>query len=474
MKTTMAMSVLCAAFAAGSAGGADWPQWGGGPGRNMVNTVEKNVPTDWDVATGHNIKWVAKLGSKSYGNPVVAGGRIYIGSNNEGRYDTKIDGDRSNILCFREEDGAFLWQAVHDKLRAGRVNDWPLEGICSTVYVDGDRVYYLNNRCEAMCLNAAGLTGNANEGLQDEQYAGPEKADVVWRTDLMEELGVFPHNLATSSPLVYENLVLLVTGNGVDAAHLNLPAPTAPSFTALEKATGAIVWDFTVQDRVLHGQWSSPALGIINGKPLAVFPGGDGWIYALEPATGTLVWKFDLNPKDAMWELGGYGTKNNIIATPVFHEGRVYIGVGQDPEHGTSIGHLWCIDASGSGDVTATHGKWHFGNEDYGRTMSTVAIADGLLYTADLAGHFYCLDADTGTLLWKVDLRSTVWGSPMWVDSKVYIGEESGEVTIFRHGRTAEVIGVVKMDNSVYTTPVVANGVLYISAKNKLYAIQAK
>lgn len=474
MKTTIAMSIICAALAATCAVGADWPHWGGGPGRNMANTVEKNVPTAWDVTSGSNILWVAKLGSKSYGNPVVVDGRIYIGANNEGRYDPKIAGDRGNILCFREADGAFLWQAIHDKLASGRVNDWPLEGICSTVCVEGDRVYYVNNRCEVMCVDAAGQTDNENDGLQNEQYPGADKADVVWQTDLIEELSVFPHNLATSSPILHENLVLLVTGNGVDEGHLNLPSPTAPSFIALDKTTGAVVWDFAVQDRVLHGQWSSPAVGIANGRPLAVFPGGDGWIYALEPATGTLVWKFNLNPKDAVWELGGYGTKNYIIGTPVFHEGRVYIGVGQDPEHGIGIGHLHCIDASGSGDVTATHGKWHFGNADFGRTMSTVAIAEGLLYATDLAGHFYCLEAESGKLLWKYDLQSAIWGSPLWVDGKIFIGEESGEVTIFKHGRTAEVVGVVKMDNSVYTTPVVANGVLYISVKNKLFAIKAR
>ncbi len=40
---------------------ADWPHWGGGLGRNMVNTVEKNMPTEWNIQTGENIKWVMPL-----------------------------------------------------------------------------------------------------------------------------------------------------------------------------------------------------------------------------------------------------------------------------------------------------------------------------------------------------------------------------------------------------------------------------
>ena len=34
-------------------------------------------------------------------------------------------------------------------------------------------------------------------------------------------------------------------------------------------------------------------------------------------------------------------------------EGRVYVGVGEDPEHGEGVGHLWCIDPTKRGDVSA-------------------------------------------------------------------------------------------------------------------------
>jgi outer membrane protein assembly factor BamB len=451
-------------------GAADWPHWGGGLGRNMVNPNEKNMPVEWDVRTGKNIKWVTELGSLAYGNPVVAGGRIFVGTNNDARYDKGIVGDRGNILCFQEKDGAFLWQAVHDKLAAGRVNDWPRQGVCSALEVRGDRAWYLNNRCEAVCIDTAGLA-DGNAGFPDEAYQGPDKADIIWTYDMIEELGVFPHNLATSSPLILENRVMLVTGNGVDEGHLNLPAPGSPSFVAFDTQSGELLWEFTVDGRVLHGQWSSPSAGIVNGKTIAVFPGGDGWLYALNPENGERVWQFDCNPKDSVWELGGYGTRNNLIATPVFIGDKVYIGVGQDPEHGTGAGHFYCIDAGGQGDVTATHQVWRRGGPDFGRTMSTAAVVDGLVYVADLAGIFYCMDAETGQLYWQHDLKSAIWGSPMLVDGKVYIGDENGNINIFAHGKQKQVVGSVDMREPVYTTPTAANGVLYIAAKSKLYAI---
>ena len=125
-------------------GTGDWPMWGGTPDRNMVSNM-KGLPTNWDVAKKVNVKWVAALGSQTYGNAVVAGGQLYIGTNNEGLRDPKVTGDKGVLMAFRESDGEFLWQAVSDKLVAGRVNDWPYQGVCSSPLVEGDRLYYVNN-----------------------------------------------------------------------------------------------------------------------------------------------------------------------------------------------------------------------------------------------------------------------------------------------------------------------------------------
>src|SRR5918993_2973063 len=110
--------------------GTEWPMWGGTPDRNMVSNM-KGLPTTWDVKTKKNVKWVARLGSQTYGNITVAGGVVYVGTNNEGVRDPKITGDKGVLMAFKESDGTFLWQAVHDKIVAGRVNDWPYQGIAS-------------------------------------------------------------------------------------------------------------------------------------------------------------------------------------------------------------------------------------------------------------------------------------------------------------------------------------------------------
>ena len=446
--------------------------WGGSLGRNMVSD-EKNVPASWNLATGENIKWTAELGSQSYAGPLLSGGKIFVGTNNEALRNPKLTGDRGNLIAFRESDGEFLWQITHTKLTSGRVNDWPLQGICSTPFIEGDKLYYISNRCEVVCIDTEGFLDNENDGpFMDETETGQTDGDIIWIYDMMDELDVFPHNLATCSPLAVGDLLFLETSNGVDEGHIHIPSPDAPSFIALNKHTGELVWeDASPGENILHGQWSNPAYGVIKGVPQVIIPGGDGWVYAFEPETGNIIWKFDCNPKDSVWELGGRGTRNNIISTPVVYENRVYLAVGQDPEHGEGVGHLWCIDASQKGDITETAAIWHFGDEQFNRTMSTVAIENGLLYIADLSGFLYCLDVNTGDPYWKHDTYAAIWGSPYVVDGKVYLGDEDGDVVILKTGKTKEVLFETNMGSAVYTTPVAKDGVLYIVTRNSLIAI---
>src|SRR5947209_10247898 len=267
---------------------------------------------------------------------------------------------------------------------------------------------------------------------------------------MIKTLGVFPHNISDCSPLLVGDHVFCITSNGVDEDHINVPAPRAPSFIKVDKGNGKVVWqdneptirltqvpkkgeqeDFFKRlvnrgELLQHGQWSNPAYAVVDGKPQVVFPGGDGWLRAFDPASGKLIWKFDCNPKDAEYELAGKGTRSDFIATPAIYNNRVYIGVGQDPEHNPGVGHLWCIDMTKTGDVSSeivtdksvwppkteknsnSAMVWHYGgpitdpaerrklgrNYHFGRTMSTCAVHDGLCYAAQLLGIIHCLDAE--------------------------------------------------------------------------------
>jgi outer membrane protein assembly factor BamB len=196
-------------------------------------------------------------------------------------------------------------------------------------------------------------------------------------------------------------------------------------------------------------------------------------MYSLDPKTGKLWWKFDCNPKDSVWKIGGAGTRNNIIATPVVWNDKVYIAVGQDPEHGEGIGHLYALDASLSGDVTGKAAVWHRGGEDFHRTISTVAIdGEGILYAADLSGYLYALDAKTGQHFWTYNVYAAIWGSPYVADGKVYLGDEDGDIVVLKAGKKMQVLHEVNMGSSVYTTPFAKDGILYVTTRSKLFALQ--
>jgi outer membrane protein assembly factor BamB len=440
--------------------------------RNMVS-AEKGLPSEWDVKTGKNVKWWADVGSQAYAGPVTLGGKVFVGTNNEGRRNPKLERDRGVVMAFDAKNGDFLWQMTHEKLSAGRVNDWPMQGICSTPFVEAGRLYYTSNRATIVSLDTEGFRDGKNDGVQTEKETSPIDGDVVWEYDMIKELDVFPHNLAVSSPLVVDGILYATTGNGVDEGHINIPSPQAPSFIALDVKTGQLVWDSNLPgEKIFHGTWSNPTYGVIKGRPQVILPGGDGWVYSLEPKTGKLIWKFNANPPGAKYILGPRGTANEVIATPVIYDDKIYFGVGQDPEHGEGVGNFWVVDATMDGDVSEKAKVWHRGGNEFHRTISTVAIQDGIVYAADLSGFLYAMDAKTGELFWKHDMLAAVWGSPFVADGKVYLGDEDGDVEILEASKTKRVVGTLNMGVSVYSTPVARDGVLYVLARNRLFALQ--
>jgi outer membrane protein assembly factor BamB len=450
---------------------------------------------------------------------VVANGKVFVGSNNGAgyikRYPSKVD--LGVLLCFDEKDGKFLWQHSNEKLPTGRVNDWEYLGICSTPYAEGNRVWYLTNRCEIACLDAEGFLDGENDGpFKEEPNQNKDEADVVWKIDMMGKLGASPHNACSCSITVFGDTLFVCTCNGVDEAHKLIAQPTAPSFVAMNKNTGEVLWtDNSPGDNIMHGQWSSPAFGELGGVPQAVFAGGDGWLYAFDPkgenGKSKLLWKFDCNPKESFYKLER-ATRNPIIGTPVIYDGLVYVGVGEDPEHGEGNAHLWCVDPTKRGDVSPTlvfnkqnpkepiaykrlracepdKGDferpnpnsalvWHYAGADTSkfeetmhRTLSSVAIKNNLLFISDESGLFHCLDAKTGKPHWTHDLLASSWSTPLIVNDLVYIADLDGDIVVFKLSKEKEIVNELNMGTSVYNTPVVANDVLFVATFNQLFAI---
>ena len=295
----------------------DCPQWGGTAKRNNIPDTGK-LPSEWNVGrfdfrTGEwkkddaqNIRWVAKLGSESYGSPVIAGGKVFCASNNGAGYVKRYpaDVDLGCLLAFDLTNGSFLWQHSAEKLKEGRDIDWPDQGICCSPMVEGDRLWIVTNRGEVVCLDTEGFYDGENNGpYKSEVSEDRSESDIIWIYDMMGQLGTRQHNMSCCSVTAAGDLLLVGTSNGVAGDEKTIPAPEAPSFIALNKNSGELIWaDASPGENILHGQWGSPACAVLGGVPQAIFPGGDGWVYSFlaEPTDdkkAKLLWKFDCNPQ---------------------------------------------------------------------------------------------------------------------------------------------------------------------------------
>jgi outer membrane protein assembly factor BamB len=498
----------------------DWPVFGRDQTHNAVSP-ETGAPTDWHVRAApkkvvgdkvverhpddKNIKWTAPLGSRSIGGPVVAGGLVWVGTNNERPRDprdfrVRKDGkkepiDKSVLLCFRESDGKFLWQYAVPRIGGGAstFEDWPHSGLGGAPAVVGDRLWLMTNRGEAVCFDIGPLRRGTGEPRE------------LWKVDLRKQLGVVRNvslmggGFMASVPAPYQGRVYVVTANGMDESR-NVPAPQAASLVCLDQDTGRVHWTDNSPGKDIRGyQISTPLVVEVNGRGQVIVGQGDGWLRSFDALTGRLVWKCDLNPKGTRYELGGGGEWRHAVASPVYAEGRAYITTGWEPEIFHGAAYLYCIDPTKEGDVSleleAALGKgrpnpnsavvWRFGgraqdpakagrDEEFSRSMSNCTVRDGLVYTADLAGYVYCLDARSGKPYWTHDTKNCVRGTPLWVDGKVYVADEDGVVWVFAHGKEKQVLSQIDMNAWFHSSPVFANGVLYLMSESMLYALQEK
>ncbi|WCJ58396.1 PQQ-binding-like beta-propeller repeat protein [Fontisphaera persica] len=486
-----------AAFCAAPA--ADQPQWGQAWSRNMVS-YERGLPESFDPQTGRNLKWTAALGTETYSTPVVGRGVVLIGTNNNRPRDSKHQGDRGVLLCLDEATGQLRWQLVTPKYNDDIYQDWPHAGICASATIEGNRAYILDNRRSVLCLDLEGLA-NGNDGpyTDEGQYLtptnaprmtpGPLDADILWRFDVPEQAGIWPHDGAHAAILIRGDHLYLNSGNGVDNTHRRIRRPEGPSLIVLDKHTGR----YLARDRenmgprIFHCTWSPPALARVQGVEQIIFCGGDGVIYGFtpwagaaggsEPGTLQKRWQIDFDPTGPKEDVHRFisnrkESPSNIKSTPVVVGDRVYVTGGGDIWWGKNEAWLKCYAITGEGDITAHALVWSVPLQRH--TCSTPAVHEGLVYAADCSGQVLCADAATGQVYWRHQLAGEIWSSPLVADGRVYIGSRRGDLAVLATGRELRVLATLQLDSAIVATPVAANGVLYVATMRTLYAAAAR
>ena len=493
----------------------DWPQWGGKKDRNMACARAGSLPDffdpgtrdvktrEIDLASAKNVKWIANLDSMTNSSPVVARGRVLIGTNARARNPGEADslGESGKLVCLDEQSGRLLWQLVIPRLTSEECPEADTGyGICSTATVEGDRVYVVSNRGEVLCLDIHGQA-NGNDGpfLDEGQYlAGPKKSpipvqstdgDILWIYNIIQEVKVRPHDASSCSILIQGDVLYVCTGNAKGRALSPVAYPRSPSLIALDKRTGRLLAkdDEKIGTRLYKGQWSSPSLIMVHGKSLILYGGGDGVCYAFEPVTCSVgdgvsllkkIWWFDCVPPERKFRDGkpvpydSTDGPSEIIGTPAVYGNKVYVTIGQDPRFGRGRGNLSCIAADKVGDVTGSAKVWTYDRIE--RSLSTPSVAEGLVYVADYGGTIHCLDAETGRCYWTHETGQPVWGSTFVADCKVYLGTTRRNLWVLAADKEKKVLGKIRLDSGITCTPCAANGVFYVASQRYLWAVQKR
>ena len=474
----------------------------------VIATKDNTVKVDSTLGTEPKVRWEVPIGSPTYAAPVIAQGKVLIGTLNDAEWDKRRFGDRSVLLCFDEKTGEFLWQLPLPKDYLIPFFDSFCVGISSTPTVVGDRVYLTTGRGEVLCLDLHGLK-NGNEGpFTDEAGLYTHKrisavlplaktdADIIWRYDMFTELKAKPHDTNNCDIIYYDGLLIVNTANAPDHTHVHVPNPEAPALIIMDAEKGIPLArdDFDIGSDISHGQWCSPAFGKVDGKDMIFYGGGNGVLYAVEAPSREALWKqFEANDKQLVhlkteWKFQGDPRAHQAGETvPPFvmgmgspsytslpppaldNEGRVFMLFGHDAWNGAKPFRSWltCIDAK-TGKLI-----WGTGNIDRG-AITPIAMENGRVYIADRRGVFYCFDAATGKEHWNLQLRGDIWARPLIVDGKIFVGTSTGRFYVLKAGLEPEIILEMSMPGAIYAPAAVSGNTIFVAGDGFLQAIEMR
>ena len=416
---------------AAPAAASDWPSW---RGRTQAGvSVETGLVSSWSP-DGENLIWSAPWIGRS--TPAVFDGRACAnGRTGDGVSEEEI------VACWDAGTGARLWErtfsVVNTTVPFNRVGWGSVTGDPETGYL-----YALN------------VDGHLNTFDRD--------GAIVWSWRLGQDLGrASGYGGRTSTPIIDEDrLVLSVIGS----IWGSLGGPPTHRYVAFDKRTGAVQWISTPGGSPgdLNTQ-SVPIVGVVNGRRLLIDGNADGNVYALKARTGEKVWEFHLS-------------KRGINVSPVLVDDTVYIAHSEENVDESTMGRLVAIDATGTGDVTATHERWRLNGLGFG--FSSPMVHDGRVYIIDNSANLHAIDADAGAVAWEFSVGTVGKSSAVWADGKLYVTEVNGNIRILQPGPN----GATELDHDELTMPdgrhaeiygsfAVAYGRLYVTAESGIYCI---
>lgn len=415
----------------------NWAQWRGTDGTGV--STETNLPAEW--SSNKNIKWKTPLAGSGHSSPIVWGSRIFltaeiereivpgaeavkhVAEGSDYKHPDAVGADRHHtfkVICLDRDRGKILWEQT------------AYEG---TVYDDRHRKSSHASPTPATDgKNVFAYFGT--EGLYCYDFAGK----LIWKAS--------PGPIATlgmgtaTSPVLFDDLIILQCDE--DNGEKSFIA-------AYDKKTGKEAWKVP---RKVQVSWTTPLI-VRNPQRNQLITSGNEFIISYDPMTGTELWRTK-------------GHESNAIATPVTGHEMVFISAGYPLKRTLAIS----LGASGELDSLNANIVWRY-NKGSAYVPSPILFGDYLYIMTD-RGMMSCLDAKTGKLIYegaRLPIPATFTASPVAFDGKILLTSEDGDTYVIKAGPQHEVMTTNSIDEPVYASPAISDGMIFLRGEKNLYCI---
>jgi outer membrane protein assembly factor BamB len=416
----------------------NWPQFRGESARGIAN--DQDLPTNWDVESGENIRWAADIPGMGHSSPIIWMDRIFLTTavadkppelvlGDDGGIDLVTDVTQHSwrLYCLDKSSGEILWfkEAFEGKpsakrhVKASQTNSTPV--------TDG--------RFIAAIFGAEGLVVFDMDGTE------------LWRKDLgVLDPGLFGDASSqwgySSSPVILDDRLIVQVDRHTDSF-----------VAAYDLPTGDQVWKVERDEKPI---WATPTLHITPERSQVVVAGGD-FDRGLDPESGRELWRFARD----------YEVKTT---TPLVEDNLIVLSGGYRGKP------LFAIRAGATGDVSLAEGQTSndgvaWVSEPGGPYTSTPIIIDDVIYFVRNTGILTALDLHTGELVFRHRLGGNFSASPVASDGKIYFASEEGVVSVVAAEREAKVLGSNDMGEPCMASPIISAKTLFVRTNSRLYAI---
>jgi outer membrane protein assembly factor BamB len=426
--------LLTAAFVTNAAA-ADWPQWRGADGSGVSH--ETNLPEEWSET--RNVRWKTPVPGKGHSSPVIAGRKVFLTTAVEGevvpgakavthlidgkewKHPDSVGADRKHafkVIALDRDTGKVLWEKTAWEGTPYDDRHRKSSYAASTPATDGKMVFAY--------FGAEGL------------YAYDVNGKLAWKQDV-GRIGTVGMG-AGASPVLYENLVIIQADeeNGKDSY-----------IAAFDKKTGRQVWRAARQVQV---SWGTPVI-VNTGKRAELIATGTETVIAYDPATGKELWRTK-------------GVESNAIPSPVFTREMVVLSAGYPAKV------AYAVRLGASGEVKEADYLWKY-TKGTAYVHSPILYGDYVYLMTD-KGLLTCLDAKTGAVKYeggRVPVPATFTASPVAFGGQILLTSEDGDTFFVKAGPKHEVIRTNTVGEPVYSSPAIADGMIFIRGERHLFAI---